>query len=369
MANDFQQKYPSHGGNIFREAKLLKTTVEEVIDASASLVPFPLPKKIINSLNKAINSEYIRHYPDRTYADLKEVISSYHAVDPLTIIPGNGASELFTWAAKEALINGLSMIPSPCFSDYSRSLKCWNASYIEFPLPLSWSKNKLQDLDLDLATEASVIWITNPHNPTGQLWSKDSIERFLIEGKLVICDEAFLPLVNNGEKQSMIPLTINYPNLIVIRSLTKLFSLAGLRIGYAISSAERINRWERWRDPWPVNGLAVIAGISILNDSINIKEWISKIQKWVQEEGEWMNTELKKINYITPLPSSANFLLIKSEYSLLTLQKKMTESKILLRDCRSFPRLGNKFLRISYQTRKDNERIIENINKLSKYIA
>jgi histidinol-phosphate/aromatic aminotransferase/cobyric acid decarboxylase-like protein len=73
---------------------------------------------------------------------------------------------------------------------------------------------------------------------------------------LVICDEAFLPLVPEAEAQSMITLVDQHPNLVVIRSLTKLFGVAGLRVGYAVSQPDRLKRWKAWRDPWPVNGIA-----------------------------------------------------------------------------------------------------------------
>ena len=75
---------------------------------------------------------------------------------------------------------------------------------------------------------------------------------------LVICDEAFLPLVPEAEHQSMIGLVAQHPNLVVIRSLTKLFGVAGLRVGYAIAQPDRLKRWKAWRDPWPVNGIAAV---------------------------------------------------------------------------------------------------------------
>ena len=163
------------------------------------------------------------------------------------VLPGNGASELFTWAARDASSSGVNCLPSPGFNDYTRALTCWDASCIDMKLPLIWSAAAPQPFPRP--PKASVIWITNPHNPTGQLWSRNSIESLLKDHKLVICDEAFLPLVPNGERQSLIPLVTKYQNLIVIRSLTKLFAIAGLRLGYAISTYERFKRWKEWRDP------------------------------------------------------------------------------------------------------------------------
>ena len=118
------------------------------------------------------------------------------------VLPGNGASELFTWAARDASLNGISSLPTPGFGDYQRALKCWSASYIHNPIPLSWTNSNPQSFPIKPKTH--VLWITNPHNPTGQLWSRSSIEKLLTNYKLVICDEAFFSLTPGGEDQSII---------------------------------------------------------------------------------------------------------------------------------------------------------------------
>ncbi len=149
--------------------------------------------------------------------------------------------------------------------------------------------------EFPLQETGKVIWITNPHNPTGQCWKRDSLEKLINKNNLVICDEAFLPLVPNGERQSLIPLVKNYSNLIIIRSLTKLFSIAGLRIGYAISSSQRLYQWQVSRDPWPLNGLAIAMGTIIMNHPSILKERVEKVQTWVKEEGTWLQSNLQDL--------------------------------------------------------------------------
>ena len=164
------------------------------------------------------------------------------------VLPGNGAAELFTWAGRDASAAGLSAIPAPGFADYRRALDCWDGAWVPWPLPLGWDGRFPQCLP-NPPPRADVLWITNPHNPTGQLWSRESLEPLVERYALVICDEAFLPLVPGGELQSLIPLVQEYPQLVVIRSLTKLYGLAGLRLGYAIGQPDRLQRWAAWRDP------------------------------------------------------------------------------------------------------------------------
>ena len=184
------------------------------------------------------------------------------------------------------------------------------------------------------------MWITNPHNPTGQLWSRSSIENLLANYKLVICDEAFISLVPGGESQSIIDLTNIYKNLIVIRSLTKFLGIAGLRVGYAVTNSDRLLKWKEIRDPWPVNTLAINATKMIMKDSKMHKKRLNKIHRWVEKEGKWLYQSLSSFSTIKPLPSTTNFQLIKSESSILNLLENLKKRGILLRDCRSFINLS-----------------------------
>ena len=254
----------NHGGNVYLKAKKYNLLPSEIIDSSASLVPFKPPQIILNSLNSEIKNLGFRYYPERNLEDLREIISDFHDINPDNILPGNGASELITWAGYEASKFGINCIPSPSFVDYERSLNCWNSNFIYAKLPNTW--NNVFPQCFPILPKGDVIWITNPHNPTGQLWSKDSLESILKKYKLVICDEAFLSITPNGEKESLIPLTKEYENLIVLKSLTKLFNIPGLRLGYAIGSSKKLKQWKTNRDPWPLNSFAIKAGIDILSN-------------------------------------------------------------------------------------------------------
>ncbi len=351
-----------HGGNIAQEAKRLGIHESELLDASASIVPLQNSIDIQKFIKTAIDEITIRCYPDRNYSDLREAIGHWHDVNPSMVLPGNGAAELITWAARDAAICGISTLPSPGFADYKRALKCWNSSYLELPLPLSWDANFPQFFPLQSKSEA--IWITNPHNPTGQLWSRKSLETLLENYKLVICDEAFLPLVPNGEKQSLIPVIKNNNNLIVIRSLTKVFGIAGLRLGYAISDSKRLSRWQSFRDPWPLNGIANSFGSIVMNNHTLIKKHIQDIESWIQEEGDWLHSNLNMLKGIIAHNSATNFQLIQSDKSLSTVHQKMAQKGILLRDCRSFKGLGENWLRISLQTKHNNQRIIKEMKRI-----
>ena len=353
-----------HGGNILTQAKKLNLLPSKIIDSSASLVPFEPPKLILDVLISEIKTLGFRYYPERNLNSLREIIGEFHQIDPDNILPGNGASELITWAGYEASKSGASCIPSPGFVDYERSLNCWNASFDYSELPKNWSNRFPQPFPIKPICD--VLWITNPHNPTGQLWDKKSLEIILKKYKLVICDEAFLAITPNGEKESLIPLTKIYDNLLVIRSLTKLFNIAGLRLGYIIGSSEKLKKWNIKRDPWPLNSFAIKAGIELLSNKILYEEWTSKIHNWVNTEKNWVSNELSKIKNLKVHNSSTNFFLIESKFSLSSNIHYLEKKGILIRECNSFRFLNEKWARISLQTRKNNKILCREIQNSFK---
>ncbi len=341
---------PLHGGEVQLAARRGGFQQQSLLDASASLVPWT--PRWQRSFSRAL-----RHYPDGSHELIKNALSRLHQISPLFLMPGNGAAELLTWAARDASQCGSSSLQSPGFADYRRALNCWQSTIVCQDLSLDWGE--LFPQAFPAVSTSSVLWICNPHNPTGQLWSRASLEPLLEQSALVICDEAFLPLVPDGEEQSLIPLVAKHSNLVVIRSLTKLYGIAGLRLGYAVAQPERLQCWAEWRDPWPVNGVALAVGERLLASPRRYRRWCECVQRWTATEGAWMQQQLAALPGITPMPSAANFLLIHAEQSLVLLREAVEQRhRILLRDCRSFTGLGENWLRIGLQSRRNNRRIV-----------
>ena len=342
-----------HGGNNAAVAHELGCQAWDFLDASASLSPWILS----GSLLRRVNARAWRDYPDPACTNLRNLIAACHGLAADHVIAGNGAAELFTWAARDAAALGVSVVHSPGFADHLRALRCWSAAIRPAELPLHFSASP-QQFPPDLPA-GDVLWITNPHNPTGQLWSRASLEPLLHCFDLVICDEAFLPLVPDGEMHSLIPLLKFSSNLVVIRSLTKLYGMAGLRLGYALAQPERLHRWAVWRDPWPVNGIAVAVGEQLLVKPSTYQRWCRKVQGWTAAEGAWWLQGLAKLPGITAMPSAANYLLMEGRGSLVPLRQALAANHhILLRDCRSFEGLGERWLRLGYQSHRNNRRIL-----------
>ena len=359
------QRIAPHGGNRLAVARRLGCRPEQLLEASASLVPFGPPASVRRSLRRALAGAAIRDYPDREHQVLRQAIAQRHGLEAAMVLPGNGAAELFTWAGRDAAQAGVSLLPVPGFADYQRALACWQGAWRPLALPLRWSGPFPQPFaaptEADLATAtAAVLWITNPHNPTGQLWSRESLVPLLERFALVIVDEAFLPLVPGGEAQSLLPWVGRCPGLVVIRSLTKLAAIPGLRLGYALADPTRLARWAAWRDPWPVNGLAAAAGVALMADSA----WDQRVQGWLAREGPWLAAELAQLPGLVPMASAANFLLVRGERagqpcSLNGLRLALEQRhRILVRDCRSFTGLGESWLRLAVLDRRGNRRLL-----------
>jgi histidinol-phosphate/aromatic aminotransferase/cobyric acid decarboxylase-like protein len=158
----------------------------------------------------------------------------------------------------------------------------------------------------------------------------------------------------------MLPWVGRCPGLVVIRSLTKLAAIPGLRLGYALADPRRLARWATWRDPWPVNGLAAAAGVALMGDGA----WDQRVQRWLAREGPWLAEGLAQLPGLVPMASAANFLLVRGErageaLSLHPLRLALEQHhRILVRDCRSFMGLGETWLRLAVLDRRGNRRLL-----------
>jgi len=192
------------------------------------------------------------------------------------------------------------------------------------------------------------------------------LEEVVKKYKLVICDEAFLSITPNGEKESLIPLTQRFDNLLVLRSLTKIFNIPGLRLGYVIGSSKILKQWEINRDPWPLNSYSIKAGIDLLSNKKFYEKWTKQIHSWINIEKKRVFEKLSKIEKLKVHNSSTNFFLIESEFSLSSNINYLENKGILIRECTSFRFLSEKWARISLQTRKNNKILCREIQNSFK---
>jgi L-threonine-O-3-phosphate decarboxylase len=326
---------------------------DSLLDFSASINPLGPPKSVLQAMTEAL--EQLRHYPDPNYTSLRHALADYHQVTADWVLPGNGAAELLTWAARDvAAVGGGCHLLTPAFGDYGRSLAAFDVPIRPWPLTLQMA-GTVYPTEPWPDPEAANILINNPHNPTGRLFTLTELEPLLEQFATVIVDEAFMDFVPPDQQQSLIGYLGRYPNLVVLRSLTKFYTLPGLRIGYALGHPDRLGRWQRWRDPWPVNVLAVAAAIAAVGDTaFQTHTW-----QWLPTARRILFEGLQAIPGLSSLAGAANYLLIKTTTPAPLLQERLLRShQVLIRDCLSFAELGPDYLRVAVRTEAENDRLL-----------
>ncbi|MES1025906.1 threonine-phosphate decarboxylase CobD [Gloeocapsa sp. BRSZ] len=341
---------PIHGGNLAWAAAVAGCSPSDILDFSASINPLGPPKSAIAAIQAHLGD--LSAYPDPNYGELRTALGQWHQLPPEWILPGNGSAELLTWAGWDLAQLAKTYLYTPAFADYYRALKAFGATIQECPLELKIGGN--------VAASECGLLLNNPHNPTGQMFLRETILPYLAQFALVVVDEAFMDFLPPGEEQSLIPLVQKYPNLVILRSLTKFYSLPGLRLGYAIAHPDRLQSWQQRRDPWTVNTLAAAAAIAAIHDS----EFQQRTWAWLPPARVQLFEGLAQIPGLQPLKSTANFLLVRCESSQILQQQLLQHYKILIRDCLSFPTLGDRFFRIAVRSNEENERLLQALFQL-----
>ncbi len=355
---------PIHGGNLAWAAALAGCPPAAILDFSASINPLGPPQSAIAAIQTHLSE--LTAYPDPDYSQLRSILSQAHSLPMDWLLPGNGSAELLTWACWDLSKLEVTGLVTPAFSDYSRALKAFSSSVLECPFdnfgwPILDVGFVLETLTSKISPQNSGLLLNNPHNPTGQLFSRESILPYLEQFALVVVDEAFMDFLPPGQQQSLSDVVQDYPNLVILRSLTKFYSLPGLRLGYAIAHPDRLQRWQQCRDPWPVNVLAAGAAAAVMQDvAFQEQTWA-----WLPTARSQLYQGLAQLPGLQPYRGAANFLLVKSEQSSVELQKKLLlRHQILIRDCLSFPELGDRYFRVAVRSEADNQRLIAGLAEI-----
>jgi len=340
-----------HGGNLVWAAEIAQCQPNQILDFSASINPLGCPDSVLAAIRSTEAIESISNYPDPNYTNLRKSIAQYHNISPDWIMAGNGAAELLTWAGRDlAGLSSVSLVV-PAFSDYFRALNAAGA-VIE-------RVNNLQSLP-SIKSKTMGILLNNPHNPTGELYRRSNLLPLLDEYQLVVIDEAFMDFLPPEQAQSLIADVEQYPNLIILRSMTKFYAIPGLRIGYAIAHPDRLKQWQSWRDPWSVNCLAERVAIDCLADTaFQQKTW-----DWLPSARSHLHDGLAQISGFEPQMGAANFLLVKSDRSVIQLRDVLLKQhRISIRDCHSFAELGDRYFRVCIKTSIEHDRLLSSIKQ------
>ena len=329
---------------------------DEYIKLNTNENPYPPSQNVINAI-KNYNFENLRLYPDSESEELKEVYSKSLNVNKENIFVGNGSDEVLATAFQAFFMDKENVImPDITYSFYPVYCKLYNIKAKEIPLKNDYT------IDInDYMLENNGIVIANPNAPTGIALSKKEIEEIVKNNinSVILIDEAYVDF--GGE--SVVSLINKYKNLLVVRTLSKSYSLAGMRIGFAIGSKELIegmNRVKNSFNSYPIDRLAQIAAIEAINDSKYFDNNINKIMNTRNIVSE----ELKKLEYIV-LDSKTNFLFISNpNIKAEEIFNKLKSNKILVRYFKKV-RLDN-WLRVTIGTDEEMNKFLDVIKKIGR---
>jgi threonine-phosphate decarboxylase len=322
-------------------------------DFSSNINPLGISKKVIEAIQKNV-CRLSSLYPDPKCMDLKKQLLNYLGID-LTlecISVGNGATEIIHNFAR-AFVNDSVVIPCPTFCEYEVASRRMRAHILFVPL-----KNFRLDAELviERAKKQDAIFLCNPNNPTGLL-STYEIKKIVEEiepSTKVLIDESFIEFVDSTHsRSSMVDKVKEFDNLVVLRSMTKSFGLAGLRLGYSISNPKLAERLLANTIHWNVNGIAQIAAVAALKDVKHLARGRAIIKK----EREYMHSYMEKnMRSFKPMQSDANYFLIhlQNKDSLQARDSMLLRNGVLVRDCSNFRGMGRDYIRVAVRKHKEN---------------
>ena len=334
-----------HGGDIFER--------EIVYDFSANLNPLGMPERVKNALQKSI-SEWEK-YPDPFCRSLVKKLSECENFPPENIVCGNGAADLIFRIVQTAKPQK-AVVCAPSFSEYSKALT-QNGSEISAYFLSEKNGFALDENILEMLDESvQMLILCTPNNPTGRTIDGELLRRICEKCEandiVFLCDECFIDFTENAAHAEQF---LN-PNIVVLKAFTKIYAMAGLRLGYALFGDEKLAESVRKSGQfWSVSAPAQTAGAAALDE----KNYLEKTLELIKNERDFLTEKLRNFGFKV-YPSEANFILF---YTELPLDEMLLSEKILIRNCANFAGLEQGYFRTAVRTHEENSALVGAIER------
>ena len=334
---------------------------DEIIKLGSNENPWGPSPKAMEAIKKEIPS--INRYPESQLKELVSEMARYSGVeDSQVIVGGDGADEIIDVLAKTFIDEGDEFIvPLPSYMYYEYLLQQYGAR----PVYAKWNLDK-NELDVDSIFEAigertKMIFLCSPNNPTGTLIQKDVLADIASKNPdiLVVVDEAYFEYSEVTNKD----LINEFNNIFIIRTMSKVLGLAGMRIGYGLACSEIIEYMHRIKPVFSLTRLSFVAALNTFRDTEYIEE---SIRKGI-ESRQYLYDELSKIDSLNVFPSKSNFMLIgirDTGFTASQLALELMKRGIIVRDCTSFKGLDEYWIRISICTLDEDKKFIDIIKEV-----
>ena len=351
---------PNHGANplrLYKQAGI--SPPEQILDFSENVHPFGAPAFLADRWPDLL--DLVGSYPDPDGEPFRTAAANFHAIATNQVAAGNGAAEIFTWLARRYRGQQVVLI-EPAFSEYRQTLE---AEHVQVETIQLHPKNgwQLTIENVRFAIPGCVaLYICNPHNPTGVLLDIEML-REIAEACLeydceLVIDEAFVDFI--GEEASFMPFLAEFPNVIIVRSMTKMYAIPGLRLGYVVSQAETIEQLKRGAAHWNVNALSAVIGAGCLEES----DYRSMVIKAASEERMKMKQFLAA-NKCRTSDSAVNFLSFQlpDPSRSAVFFTDLLKAGIVLRHTESFRGMNGKWFRIGMKSTENMAKLREAIKE------
>jgi histidinol-phosphate aminotransferase len=335
-----------------RELKLKK-----IIKLASNENPLGPSRRATSAIKKVLNT--LNRYPDSQGFYVKRKLARFLNVKPANILLGNGSDELIDIIIKTFVKEDENIVTADItFVEYEIIAQVIGRRVVT--VPLKYFKYDVQAMKKRIDEKTKLVFIANPNNPTGTYVSKLEILdllRNLPASALLVLDEAYDTFIDVQDFPNSLSFVKDEKNVIVLKTFSKAYGLAGLRIGYALARPDFISYMERARQPFNVNSLAQIAAIAALDD----KKFLSRTRKVILEGKKYLYGRLSDLG-LAYVPTVANFILIDVGRDGLQVFKEMLRYGVIVRDMKQYG-LKN-FIRVTIGTRSENERFIKVLKKV-----
>ncbi|MBQ8264641.1 MAG: aminotransferase class I/II-fold pyridoxal phosphate-dependent enzyme [Oscillospiraceae bacterium] len=346
-----------HGGDLtgFEEKYGLRP-----LDFSVNTNPFGLSPMAAEALSRA--TERASEYPDVLYRRLRSAIASHEAVGSEQVVCGNGAAELI-WRICLTLRPRKALLAVPCFAEYEAALR-FAGSNIEYHYLRKEKGFVLGNDILPQIKNADIVFLCSPNNPTGLCINPGLLSEICsccnLHGTTLVMDECFLGFLPDGEKRSLKSHLSRCPGLIILKAFTKLYGMAGLRLGYALcGDCDLAGSIMSAGQCWPISTAAEDAGIAALSDTAFVKKTLA----FLPDERRRVKLAMEKLG-LDVYPGEANFLFFRSD--LPHLGEALAERGILIRRCGNYPGLDGSYYRAAILTGEKNDRLLAALNDIRR---
>jgi histidinol-phosphate aminotransferase len=354
-----------HGARDYAELQQLGLQPDDVIDFSTNSNPFGPHPSVLQAVQNAVSRPTVARYPDRDCLALRAAIATADHVPSENILPGNGATELIHLIALTFIKpETCHLVLSPTFGEYTRAIRLMGGNIYEHH-PQTHTNLRLNVVDVASIVQRlkpESVWFCNPNNPTGQYWTSNEFASLYNtvdpEQKILwVIDEAYRNFVHSNKMQGHTKWP-DHPNIIYLRSLTKDYSLAGLRLGYLVADANILTPLQTAKLPWSVSSIAQIAGIATLQpDAI---AWSKESLSQLHQHAANLWRGLTSLGFDVS-PTETTFALIRVD-NATRFRHRLLQAGLLVRDCASFGLPDH--IRIAAHTQKANARLVETIGNL-----